>query len=107
MVSQKKIGFRPLHGFVLAEEIPRTQTEGGVILPETAESQMDEPTQARVVAVGPGEETQMGHRLEMPVSVGERIYIYFPPHAAPAALTIGKKTYLLIQAKFICGVIEN
>lgn len=105
MVAENPVRFRPLHGWVLAKQIPRTETPGGIALPDQAET--GEPPKAKVVAVGPGEETLFGHRLEMPVKVGDVIYIQFPPGSMPGELVIGGTTYALFQAKHICGVVES
>jgi co-chaperonin GroES (HSP10) len=101
MLAKKEFNFIPLHGFVVAKEIPRTETHGGLALPDNL-SRDDEPSRARVVAVGPGEETDHGRR-EMPVDVGDEILIYFPAHAMPAELNLDGERYLICQAKFICG----
>jgi len=65
--------FRPLHDRVLLERLEEAgRTEGGVIIPDTAQ---EKPIAARVVAVGPGAIGKGEKLLPMSVKIGDRVVL--------------------------------
>lgn len=62
----------PTSDRVIVEEIKKTQTEGGIYLPDRA---VKEPQRARVLAVGPGRRNSEGEHLPMAVEEGDIVYV--------------------------------
>lgn len=61
---------RPMHDYVLVEPIHASKTKGGLVLPETAQSDFE--FQGRVLAIGPGKRGRDGLRIPMEgVKVGD------------------------------------
>ncbi len=65
---------RPLQDQVVIELEPPPTTQGGIIIPESAQRKEDLVT-ARVVAVGPGDFDRKGRRIPMDVAVGDRVLV--------------------------------
>jgi chaperonin GroES len=64
---------RPLHDRILVKRIEAEEkTKGGIIIPETGK---EKPSEAKVIAVGPGKMNDVGKRIEMDVKKGDRILI--------------------------------
>ena len=103
MAIEEDITFEPIGGYALLEPIEKKVTPGGIALPDGAECSED-PPQARVIKVGPGEESpETGHILKPDIQPGDVIYTMFPNYATPAGFTIKGKRYIIAQMKFICG----
>jgi chaperonin GroES len=63
--------FRPLHDRVLVRRIEAEEkSAGGIIIPDTAK---EKPSQAEVVAVGPGGRDDSGKLLPIDLRVGDRV----------------------------------
>jgi len=63
----------PLLDRVLVERVaPKTKTVGGILLPESAQSKLNEGT---VVAVGPGGRDRNGGLIAMSVKSGDRVLL--------------------------------
>lgn len=95
--------FRPLHGYILCkrpESVDRT--DGGILLPEVAQTK---PMEATVLAVGPGKrDEKTGKREEVKVSVGERIV--FGPWAAKE-IKLDDEEYILLEQDQLIGVLKE
>ncbi len=66
----KKLGIKPLMGYVLIEsDLAENQTVSGIFLPESAQ---EKPAQGRVLAVGDNLVFD-GRVFSSPVSVGQRV----------------------------------
>ncbi|GJQ14075.1 hypothetical protein GpartN1_g5866.t1 [Galdieria partita] len=80
----------PLLDRVLVEKLqPKKKTAGGVLLPESAISKLNE---AKVVAVGPGSRTQDGKTV--PPSCREGDHVLLPEFGGSAINVDGKELYL-------------
>eukprot|EP00871_Galdieria_phlegrea_P004259 jgi/Galph1/4834/GphlegSOOS_G3461.1 len=80
----------PLLDRVLVEKLqPKKQTAGGVLLPDSAISKLNE---ARVIAVGPGARSQDGKPI--PPSCKEGDHVLLPEFGGSAINLDGKELYL-------------
>ncbi|GDX40025.1 10 kDa chaperonin [Armatimonadota bacterium] len=62
---------RPLNDRVIVKTVaPEEKTLGGIILPDSAQ---EKPTEAEVVAVGPGKTLDNGKTVPVDVKVGDRV----------------------------------
>jgi len=76
------------------------KTEGGIVLPDSARGT---PTEGTIVAVGPGRETETGHKTSMPYKVGQRVlYAAF----SESKLTIDGVEHLIVKTVDIYAVVE-
>jgi chaperonin GroES len=67
------VKIRPLADHILAKRIEeQEQTSGGIIIPDTAKEQ---PQEARVIAVGPGQRLESGEIRPLDVQPGDRVLI--------------------------------
>lgn len=90
---------KPLGHRVIAKEIkPEEKSVGGIIIPTNAQEQ---PQEAIVLAVGPGELKADGTRLPMSVKVGDRIAY---GKYAPTEIKVEGQTYLIVSEKDILAV---
>jgi len=66
-----KVSFVPLgERIVILPKEQENTTKGGIYLPDTAK---EKPQEGEVVAVGPGRVTDDGTRVDMELSVGDRV----------------------------------
>ncbi len=64
---------RPLADRILIRRVEaQDEVRGGIIIPDTAK---EKPTEAEVVAVGPGRVSPDGQRLTLQVTAGDRVLI--------------------------------
>ena len=64
---------RPLADRILIRRIDASdEVRGGIIIPDTAK---EKPTEAEIVAVGPGRLSKDGTRIALEVKKGERVLI--------------------------------
>ena len=69
--AKKKTTLQPLADRVVITPLKQEEmTASGLVIPDTAK---EKPQQGEVVAVGPGRLDENGKRVEMEVSVGDRI----------------------------------
>ena len=62
---------RPMNDRVLVKRLDAVkQTPGGIFIPDSI---LDKPTEALVIAVGPGKVLESGRRLEPNVKAGDKI----------------------------------
>lgn len=101
----KTVSFEPFNDTVLLQPIPRGTTEGGVVLPESAEASMG-PQKAYVVAVGPGWPTDDGkNRIPMDVAVGDTVYLTLS--AAPHKIRIAEGEFLITRMRDMIGKVKQ
>lgn len=94
--------FRPLHDRVVVKRVKEEEkTKGGIIIPETAQ---EKPQEGEVVAVGPGARDEDGERIEMDVSVGDRILF---GKWSGTEVKIDGEDLLIMKESDIMGVIES
>jgi chaperonin GroES len=91
---------RPLHDTIIAQRIAgASASAGGIIIPETAK---EKPTEALVIAVGPGVYNERGERTPMEVKVGDRILI---GKGMGADIQLNGETYLMIHEDAVLAVL--
>lgn len=62
---------RPLNDRIVVKQVtPEEKTLGGIILPDSAQ---EKPTEAVVIAVGPGKTLDSGKVVPVDVNVGDRV----------------------------------
>ena len=93
---------RPLGNKVLIkrDEVPET-TEGGIIIPETAN---EKPLEGEVVAVGKGTTLPNGKQVALTVKKGD--IVFFGPYAG-TEITLGGDEHIIIDESEIIAVLEN
>ena len=93
---------KPLSDHILIEPIEQAeQTEGGIILPSTADK--ERPEQGKVIAVGPGKKTSSGNTIPMEVKEGDKVLF---TKYGPNEIKVDKKEYLIAKQEDILAVIE-
>lgn len=94
----------PLGNRVLIQEVEEehTQTESGIIIPETADKN-ERSSRGKVVAVGEGKRTDSGDIISPQVSVGDTvIYSSF----AADTIEVAKQEYAIVSEASILAVIN-
>ncbi|MDB4974395.1 MAG: GroES-like protein [Myxococcaceae bacterium] len=91
---------RPLSDRILVKRVEsETKTKGGIIIPDSAK---EKPTEATVVAVGPGKVRDDGTRREVTVKKGDRVL--FGKYDGTEVRIDGDE-HLIIRESDILGVI--
>ena len=91
---------KPLADRVVVKALEESeQMRGGIYIPDTAK---EKPSQGEVVAVGPGKLSEDGTRLEMDVSVGDRI-LY--GKYSGTDVTLDGEEYLILRESDILAII--
>jgi len=75
------------------------QTKSGIVLPDTAR---EKPSEATVLAAGPGRYDSKGKLLPMPVKVGDTVLI--PKHGFTEVKVDGED-YMVIRASELFGIV--
>jgi chaperonin GroES len=75
------------------------QMRGGLYIPDTAK---EKPSQGEVVAVGPGKVSDDGARLDMDVSVGDKV-LY--GKYSGTDVTLGGEEYLILRESDILAIV--
>ena len=76
------------------------QMKGGLYIPDTAK---EKPSQGEVVAVGPGKLSDDGTRLEMDVSVGDRV-LY--GKYSGTDITLDGEEYLILRESDVLAIVK-
>merc|ERR1712196_341068 len=98
MAARAVASFRPLLDRVLVQRTAAvTQTAGGILLPESVQSKVNEGS---VVAVGPGGRTRDGEPLPMSVNVGDSVLL---PEYGGTSVKFGDDEYHLFRDEDILG----
>lgn len=93
---------RPLHDRVLVKRWEEEKTSpGGIVIPDSAK---EKPTQAEVVAVGPGKLLDNGEVRPVSVKPGEKVLV---GKYAGTELKVDGVDYVVLREDEIFGVIEN
>ena len=96
------MAFRPLHDRVVVRRLDAEQkTAGGIIIPDTAK---EKPQEGEVVAVGPGARDEAGKRIEMEVSVGDRVLF---GKWSGTEVKIDGDDLLIMKESDIMGILEG
>lgn len=93
---------KPLGGRVLVRPIEEEgKTEGGLIIPDTAEK--EKPQQGIVVALGTGKISEDGKKVAFNVKVGDKVMF---KQYAPDELEIKGEKYLVVDESDILAVVK-
>ena len=76
------------------------QMRGGLYIPDTAK---EKPSQGEVVAVGPGKLSDDGTRLDMDVSVGDKVL--YGKYSGPE-VNVGGGDYLILRESDILAIVK-
>ncbi len=94
---------KPLMDNILIEPVEQAeQTEGGIILPKTADK--DRPEQGKVVAVGPGKKNDSGEIIPVELKEGQKVLF---TKYGPTEIKVDDKEYLIAKQEDILAVIEE
>jgi chaperonin GroES len=100
--EEDNMALRPLHDRILVKRLEEgeQQSEGGIIIPDTAR---EKPQQASVLAVGTGRITDDGKVQPMDVKAGDKVV--FSKYAGTEVKVDGDEL-LVIREDDVLGVIE-
>ena len=91
---------KPLADRVVVKPLDEAeQMRGGLYIPDTAK---EKPSQGEVVAVGPGKMSDEGTRLEMDVSVGDKV-LY--GKYSGTDVTLGGEEFLILRESDILAIV--
>merc|ERR1711959_758167 len=98
-MAKRLVGsFKPLLDRVLVQRTAAVEkTAGGILLPESVQSKVNEAT---VVAVGPGGRTRDGEAVPMSVAVGDSVLL---PEYGGTSLKFGDDEYHIFRDEDILG----
>lgn len=96
------MGLRPLHDRILVKRLEEgeQQSEGGIIIPDTAK---EKPQQAKVLAVGEGRITDDG--TVQPIDVKSGDTVVFSKYAGTEVKIDGEEL-LVIREDDVLGIVE-
>jgi len=96
------MNIRPLQDRILVKRIEEEeQTEGGIIIPDTAK---EKPIEGKVIAVGKGKVSEDGKIMPLDVKRGDRIL--FGKYAGTEVKIEGEE-HLIMREEDVLGVIEK
>lgn len=95
------IEFKPLNSRVLIKPLEEKETEGGIIIPDTAK---EKPKRGEVLAVGPGKLLDDGSRSEMSVKPGDIVLFNL---YSPDEFKEDGETYMVIDETSIMGILNK
>ena len=91
---------KPLADRVVVQPLDESeQMRGGLYIPDTAK---EKPSQGEIVAVGPGKISDEGARLEMDVSVGDKV-LY--GKYSGTDVTLAGEEYLILRESDILAIV--
>jgi chaperonin GroES len=96
------MNFQPLSNHVFLEPLEEEKvTKSGIVLPDSAEK--EKPTQAKVLAVGPGKKNDKGELQPMSVKIGD--VVLFKKYG-PDEVEIEGKKYLVGDEDDILAIVQ-
>lgn len=95
MANLKIESFKPARDWILIEDPRKTETESGIILPESISDKM-QTNICKVIAVGP---------TAKEVTAGDTIMVN--PQMPGTITMIDKKEYVMVPEHFVMGVWPN
>ena len=102
MAVAEKTKLRPLGSRVVVKPLAREEmTKSGLVLPDTAK---EKPTEAHVVAVGPGDLDDNGKRVAMDLKVGD--HVLFQKYSG-TEFKVDEEELLILSEKDVLAVIDN
>jgi len=101
MAKAAAVNVSPLADRVVVKPLEEAeQMRGGLYIPDTAK---EKPSQGEVVAVGPGKLSDEGARLEMDVSVGDKV-LY--GKYSGTDVTLEGEEYLILRESDILAIVS-
>jgi chaperonin GroES len=92
--------FRPLHDRVVLRRLTAEEkTAGGIIIPDTAQ---EKPTEAEVIAVGPGARNDQGQVVPLEVKPGDKVLF---GKWSGTEVKLNNEELLIVKEADILGVI--
>lgn len=101
MKDYSQLDFQPLNDYVLIDPIKVNETEGGIALPEGAQTG---PPKGRVAKVGPGRVSEEGKVIPPPVQPGDVVYMILPYNQVPG-ITLDGHDYAMVRARDLIAVV--
>ena len=96
------MSFRPLYDRVLVKRLESEEkSAGGLYIPETAK---EKPTEALVVAVGPGQRLEDGSNLAPQLNAGDRVL--FGKYSGDE-IKLDGETHMILRETEILAVLER
>jgi chaperonin GroES len=93
--------FRPLHDRVVLRRLTAEEkTAGGIIIPGTAQ---EKPTEAEVVAAGPGARNEQGQIVPLEVKAGDKVLF---GKWSGTEVKIDGEELLIVKESDILGIID-
>ena len=100
MAKAAAVKVQPLADRVVVKPLEEAeQMRGGLYIPDTAK---EKPSQGEVVAIGPGKVSDDGTRLEMDVSVGDKV-LY--GKYSGTDVTLEGEEYLILRESDILAIV--
>jgi chaperonin GroES len=100
-MAKAKMKIRPLQDRVIVRRLEEEEeTEGGIIIPDTAK---EKPMEGRVVAVGKGKVLEDGKVAPLDVKAGDRVL--FSKYAGTEVKLDGEE-HLIMREDDILGIVE-
>jgi chaperonin GroES len=94
--------FRPLHDRVVLRRLTAEEkTAGGIIIPGTAQ---EKPTEAEVIAVGPGVRNEQGQIVPLEVQPGDKVLF---GKWSGTEVKLNNQQLLIIKASDILGIVPQ
>jgi chaperonin GroES len=94
------VKIRPLGDRVVVKATSQeTVTKSGIVLPDTAK---EKPQEGEILAVGPGKVMDNGKRVQMEVTVGQKVL--FAKYAGTEVKMDGEE-YLILRESDIMGIV--
>ena len=92
---------KPLGDRIIAKALEaKAETAGGIVLPDSAK---EKPQEAKVLAVGPGNQLDSGKMTPMDVKAGDKV-IY--GKYSGAEVKIGSEEYIILRQEDVLAIIE-
>jgi chaperonin GroES len=93
--------FRPLHDRVVLRRLTAEEkTAGGIIIPDTAQ---EKPTEAEVIAVGPGARNEQGQVVPLEVKPGDKVLF---GKWSGTEVKLNNEELLIVKEADILGIIS-
>jgi chaperonin GroES len=93
--------FRPLHDRVVLRRLTAEEkTAGGIIIPDTAQ---EKPTEAEVIAVGPGARNEQGQVVPLEVKPGDKVLF---GKWSGTEVKLNNEELLIVKESDILGIIS-
>jgi chaperonin GroES len=94
--------FRPLHDRVVLRRLTAEEkTAGGIIIPDTAQ---EKPTEAEVVAVGPGARNEQGQIVPLEVKPGDKVLF---GKWSGTEVKLDGEDLLILKESDILGIVQD